>query len=541
MPICHSRSDSRATFSLHHRSQRMRPVISLLSCPSLLRCWCRAMFRRMLLYGPSFRLMWIPSCSLCKPSGNPTALPQPSPKWGLVLALPLWDPQASVIIIDARSFDTRLFAAQSPIHVSRKVVLWLAGITQDTPVHIWSSFEPEPLHDDMEYRVFPGQCLSIVGYHLPRPDTFSLRDMLMQTASWSPRPAFPQYAPGPCYCCATERGHLLFTVDQSAPWALRPDLAAACGLDASAMHLSPAQPRVLHCAVYGHVCRTVLAVGRRAPHSDGGCTWAIVVDCRPILQGWHYVATAGVVDFDRLEAELGEQAPPFWELFIANRPAGAGHHSVCDGQVFVAEFRARRQVFYPEGDISDDLLGRLGARLTWMLLSIPTAAPPDRTSYHRPQVEIAPLPMPVLPPANLPTCVALGYLLMPPFVRVPSASPLCTGCACHQAGGVCWLFLSSACACNQPLQAATSVPSRVGLQFCPTALLARPGGTPAAPQLCPEQAAMQPSAQCQRLVGLLSRRMCRPAWLWTCLPRLYFLCNPPFLGALAFRWQIVPS
>ena len=207
----------------------------------------------------------------------------------------------------------------------------------------------------MEYRVFPGQCLSIVGYHLPRPEAFSLRDMLLQTASWSPRPAFPQYAPGPCYCCATERGHLLFTVDQSAPWALRPDLAAACGFDASAMHLSPAQPRVLDCAVYGHVCRTVLAVGRRPPNSEGGCTWAIVVDCRPILQGWHYVATAGVVDFDRLEVELGELAPPFWELFIVNRPAGAGHHSVCDGQVFVAEFRARRQEFYPEGDIFDEV------------------------------------------------------------------------------------------------------------------------------------------------------------------------------------------
>ena len=168
--------------------------------------------------------------------------------------------------------------------------------------------------------------------------------------------------------------------------------------------LSLSFARVLDCAVYGHVCRTVLAVGRRPPNSEGGCTWAIVVDCRPILQGWHYVATAGVVDFDRLEVELGELAPPFWELFIVNRPAGAGHHSVCDGQVFVAEFRARRQEF----SISltrcqphkTPLLGRLAAQLARMLLSTPTALPPDLASYQRPQVMIA-LSKPVLPPAHL--------------------------------------------------------------------------------------------------------------------------------------------
>ena len=446
------------------------------------------------------------------------ALPQPSPQWGLVLALPLWDPQASIIIIDARSFDTRLFAVQSPVNVSRRVVLWLAGITQDTPVHVWSSFEPEPLHDDIEYRVFPGQCLSIVGYHLPRPDAFSLRDMLLQTASWSPRPAFPQYAPGPCYCCATERGHLLFTVDQSAPWALRPDLAAACGFDASAMHLSPAQPRVLDCAVYGHVCRTVLAVGRRPPNSEGGCTWAIVIDCRPILQGWHYVATAGVVDFDRLEVELGELAPPFWELFIANRPAGAGHHSVCDGQVFVAEFRARRQVFYPEDDISDEVSAsqdpssgspRSPARQD-------VAQRPDGSASRPHQVPEtsggAPLLRPVLPPAHLQTCVALGYFLMPPFARVPGASPLSTGCVCPQAGGICLLFLSSACACGQSPQVATIPLSRIGLQFYLTVLLARLlGELLLVLQLCLAQAVMQLSAHCQRLAGLHSRRTCRSA------------------------------
>ena len=271
-----------------------------------------------------------------------------------------------------------------------------------------------------------------------------------------------------------------FTVDQSAPWALRPDLAAACGFDASAMHLSPAQPRVLDCAVYGHVCRTVLAVGRRPPNSEGGCTWAIVIDCRPILQGWHYVATAGVVDFDRLEVELGELAPPFWELFIANRPAGAGHHSVCDGQVFVAEFRARRQAFYPEDDISDEVSAPQGpssgsprnpARQDVAQRPDGSASRPDQVPETSGGALL--LLRPVLPPAYLQNMCRLGYFLMPPFARVPGASPLSTGCVLPQAGGICLLFLSSACACGQSPQVVTIPLSRIGLKSYLTVSLAR--------------------------------------------------------------------
>ena len=119
------------------------------------------------------------------------------------------------------------------------------------------------------------------------------------------------------------------------------------------MHLSPAQPRVLDCAVYGHTCRTVLAVGPRATCAGSRHTWAIIIDCRPILQGWHYVATAGDVDFDRLEEELGELAPPFWKLVLANRPAGEGPHPVADGQTFVAELRVSYEDVYAAIDETD--------------------------------------------------------------------------------------------------------------------------------------------------------------------------------------------
>ena len=123
---------------------------------------------------------------------------------------------------------------------------------------------------------------------------------------------------------------------------------------------------------------------------------------------------------------------------------------------------------------------------------------------------------------------------MSPFVRVPGASPLFTGCVCPQAGGICLLFLSSACACNQSLQAATTLPSRVGLQLYPTALLARPlGELHVVLQLCLAQAVMQLSVHCQRLAGPHSRRICRPALLPMCLPRLFTLRNLPSLGVLA--------
>ena len=383
-------------------------------------------------------------------------LPQPSVQWGLVIALPLWNPQATVIAIDARSFDTRLFAVQSPDLVSRRAVLWLAGLPPEAPVNVWSSFEPEPLRDDVEYRVFPGQCLTVAGYPLPRPDTFFLPDMLRHAASWSPRPAFPQHEPSPCYCCVTRRGHLLFVVDQRTPWSLRPDLAAACEQDASAMHLSPAQPRVLDCAVYGHTCRTVLAVGPRATCAGSRHTWAIIIDCRPILQGWHYVATAGDVDFDRLEEELGELAPPFWKLVLANRPAGEGSHPVVDGQTFVAELRFNYEDVYA---VIDDTDSRPD--------SVPPAgspgghaseAPASRSADGAPQTARSAMPL-----VNRPTCVALGCIMMLPIARAPEASPLSTGRARPLASGFCYFSFLPASACNLPPQAGTCTLARASL------------------------------------------------------------------------------
>ncbi|CAE7562302.1 unnamed protein product [Symbiodinium sp. CCMP2592] len=145
------------------------------------------------------------------------ALPQPSDRWGLVLALPLWDPQASVVIIDARSHDGRLFAVQCPIFVSRHTVLWLAGIPDASQVHVWDYFEAEPLHDHSECRIFPGQ--------------------------------------------------------------------------------------IYDCALFGHICRAVLAVG------------------------WQHRETTGYLDFARTESQLGKSLPLNFGRSIPPWSSRPGYHN----------------------------------------------------------------------------------------------------------------------------------------------------------------------------------------------------------------------
>ncbi|CAE7220796.1 unnamed protein product [Symbiodinium sp. CCMP2592] len=281
------------------------------------------------------------------------ALPQPSDRWGLVLALPLWDPQASVVILDARSYDGRLFAAQCAPFVSRRSILWLAGIPESSRVNVWNFFEDNPLPDFHECRIFPGQCLTICDWAAPRPETFFLKSLLRQALSWAPTTAFPPQVVAPCYCCATLRGHSLFTANPAAPWTFRSELASLCGVSVDRLNLVPTRPRINDCAVYGHVCRAVLAVGGANIHADGVSACAVVIDCRPLLQGWHYRETTGSLDFDALEAELSEFAPLFWEVVLTDRPAGPGLHEVTAGQLYTAVYRARREDLFFDGPVPE--------------------------------------------------------------------------------------------------------------------------------------------------------------------------------------------
>ena len=264
------------------------------------------------------------------------ALPQPSPGWALFAAFPEWDPQACVIILDLRAHDGRLFSVQAPIFVDHDDALRLAGLPCNALVTVHTALDVDILLVGTAVRVFPGQCLRFLPPHASSPRANVLHRMLSDSRGWDLGPAFPLPVLGSCYCCVTDRGHHLFVPDPSQPWAYRQELADSCGVSIERIAVCPASPAVTDCTTFGHVCRTVLAVGTQLSAS-----FFVLIDCRPIMQGWLLCRSTGLLDIAEVIEQLGTFAPMFWSLAIcvdAGPPAIAGQVAAASGQVFTAVY-----------------------------------------------------------------------------------------------------------------------------------------------------------------------------------------------------------
>ena len=182
------------------------------------------------------------------------SLPQPASHWVLFAALPAWAPQASVVLIDARRLDGRVFAIQVPVYADRKTILRLAGVMWTLPVEVHTAMDLGMLLNDHEVPFFPGQCLSVQPDEEAPPAMHVLSQMLHSRIGWLLGPAFPQADTRACYCCTIDRGHQLYAADLSRPWNHRNDIAAECGLPADSLQIQPAAPRISDCFVFGCIC-----------------------------------------------------------------------------------------------------------------------------------------------------------------------------------------------------------------------------------------------------------------------------------------------
>ena len=291
------------------------------------------------------------------------AIPQPAPTAGVLLALPFWNPHAVVVVLDARGLDGRIFAVQAPLYVAKHSLLQLAGVPPGARVTVCSADDGEPLPIEGEFRVFTGQCFLLLPEHVPIPRSHMLSDMLQAPGGWDS--AFTTSLPDTpdCYCCVTAHGHILHALDPDRPWVYRAEIAAICNIPVERVYIQPAQPRLQDSQVFGYACRTVIAVGPQTPSA-----FYVIVDCRPLMQGWSCFLTAGSLDVETIRTDLGEFAPPGWHVQLRNVPSAARVVQAHEGQVFIAEYA---QV--PE----DDYL----SEFPWMTGSQPSPSSESREGY----------------------------------------------------------------------------------------------------------------------------------------------------------------
>ncbi|CAE7762507.1 unnamed protein product [Symbiodinium microadriaticum] len=186
-------------------------------------------------------------------------IPQPAAHYAIFVALPAWDPQALVVVLDLTRWDGRVFAVQAPSFASRANLLWLAGLSPLCNAEIYAGVDTYPLGVEATTNLFSGEC---VFFQTPgdAPPTYSLDELLLSDLTWATEHSHTPPMRGDCYCLVTPRGHYLHTPDASRPWDYRREIAARVGETESSVDMQPALPRVRDCMMEGFQCNTILAV-----------------------------------------------------------------------------------------------------------------------------------------------------------------------------------------------------------------------------------------------------------------------------------------
>ena len=274
-------------------------------------------------------------------------LPQLSDAWGSVLALPSWAIDESVVVLDMRQYDGRFFPAALPPVFNQGHVCRAARLPED------GSFQVFPFGADLhllgadEVEVRPGGSVTIVPTGRRPSNRGYLPAMLADPQGWTPAHMLPS-GPGGLrshyVCLVFETGCRLHFLD-SPPGTHVAAIALCYGLQE---HLTTAQatsPRVLDVSLEGYACRGVAAVSgdlTSIPIPPGRLRTGVfltVVDCRPILQGWHLLfVTDGTYPLDELLDLFSVFVPDGYRPLITGAPLVGGRFQLRPGLVLTAQF-----------------------------------------------------------------------------------------------------------------------------------------------------------------------------------------------------------
>ncbi|CAE7291651.1 unnamed protein product [Symbiodinium sp. CCMP2592] len=267
------------------------------------------------------------------------ASPQPDSHWGTLLAYPAWADNEHIACCDCRGIDGRLFAMDVPLAATKAQLCHLAGIPDDTDVHVFAYGSGRPLLAGEEAEYLRGGTITFSrSARLPRRG-LDLSQMLARPHLWEYAPHLPMGPIGLHYCCIRNGDSRLITVRQDTAAEMSRVTAEVTGLEVHNFSLKAPAQRITDAAVRGFHCQDVRAV---YVHEAGGVAEnppLAFVDCRPLLQGWYVLpAEEGFLSHSDLVTQLEIFAPAGWQAQLDNVEVHGDIIPVQPGTVILATY-----------------------------------------------------------------------------------------------------------------------------------------------------------------------------------------------------------
>ena len=249
-----------------------------------------------------------------------TVHPQPVSHAAVVLMMPDWLSDRVVVCLDMSQCDGGVFAAVTPQWTDRFALLNKAGLSVVSDILVFPPGHEQPVEPGDAVWACDGDCFRFAYPGDPLPVRPSLSELLSLSLRELGAPLAPR-APGDRYCLAGAGFYCDFELSPERSFLYRADIASRMRVAADRAIISPARPRIEDAAVYGRVCRTVIAVGSRDMCTSARDGHVGLLDCRPILEGWRRLfAPEGWLDLESLRAQLSHGAPPGHAICLSDCP-----------------------------------------------------------------------------------------------------------------------------------------------------------------------------------------------------------------------------
>ncbi|CAE7232845.1 hypothetical protein AK812_SmicGene42996 [Symbiodinium microadriaticum] len=273
----------------------------------------------------------------------PHLLPvSPQPVFGnaVFLAGPAFAADLLGACLDATLIDGRLFACHVPDYISRHEILQFADLLPSADVEVYIGSDVGAIVDETPFHVFPGVWIRIQPKGCQHPPDACLGLQLLRDVGWSDEAQLPvPVFEGDAYCLVHGGEYCLHFTDPVHPTHYRRYIAARVGLQVADIDVQAAAPRPSDVEICGYPCRSVLAVTHCSDIRQGPARQVVVIDCRPIHEGW-CVAFANNGEFaSRAFAQgLNQTAPRGWQTSLNVAIDAAGLSRVRAGQVIVVTY-----------------------------------------------------------------------------------------------------------------------------------------------------------------------------------------------------------